>query len=172
MWAVQLLRLTYKRQIIRPSLCTSLIQIIALSFAGSGVAEPLKIHPLNPRYFSDGSGNVVYLTGSHTWANLQDKGTSNPPPTFEYKGYLDFLQHYNHNFIRLWTWEHSQNSNNVHFSPLPYLRTGPGTALDGELRFDLNHFNPDFFDRLRLRVMTARDRGLYVSVMLFRAGVP
>ena len=33
---------------------------------------------------------------------------------------------------------------------------------------DLNQFNPNFFTRLRERVSTARDKGLYVSVMLFQ----
>ena len=31
---------------------------------------PLRVHPTNPRYFSDGSGKAVYLTRSHTWTNL------------------------------------------------------------------------------------------------------
>lgn len=34
----------------------------------------LRVHPDNPRYFADDSGEAVYLTGSHTWANLQDIG--------------------------------------------------------------------------------------------------
>src|SRR5262245_55679789 len=33
---------------------------------------PLGVHPTNPRYFTDGSGKAAYLTGSHTWSNLQD----------------------------------------------------------------------------------------------------
>lgn len=35
---------------------------------------PLKVHPTNPRYFTDGSGKAVYLAGSHNWANLVDLG--------------------------------------------------------------------------------------------------
>jgi hypothetical protein len=34
---------------------------------------PLKIHPDNPRYFTDGSGKAIYLTGSHTWAVLHER---------------------------------------------------------------------------------------------------
>src|SRR5262245_14165752 len=41
---------------------------------------PLRVHPKNPRYFADGSGKAVYLTGAHTWANLQDIGFTDPPP--------------------------------------------------------------------------------------------
>jgi len=129
---------------------------------------PLRVHPANPRYFTDGNGQAIYLTGSHMHDNLVDHSTR---PTFDYPAYLDFLERYNHSFIRMWTWEHarvSQPANTwLDFSPLPYQRTGPGNALDGKPKFDLTKFNQAYFDRLRARVMGARDRGIYVSVMLF-----
>src|SRR5262245_41006134 len=68
----------------------------------------LRIHPTNPRYFTDGTETTdgtlkaVYLTGSHTWASLQDIGVTNPPPAFDFTAYLDFLERHHHNFIRLW----------------------------------------------------------------------
>src|SRR5512143_2795776 len=68
-------------------------------------AGPLRVLPANPRYFTDGSGQAVYLTGSHTWANLQDVGLTDPPPAFDFPAYLDFLERHHHNFIRLWRWE-------------------------------------------------------------------
>ena len=46
---------------------------------------PLRVHPQNPRYFADGSGRAVYLTGSHTWSNLQDQGPKDPPKPFDYE---------------------------------------------------------------------------------------
>src|SRR5687767_15407079 len=30
----------------------------------------LRVLPSNPRYFTDGSGRAIYLTGSHVWWNL------------------------------------------------------------------------------------------------------
>jgi hypothetical protein len=50
---------------------------------------------------------------------------------------------------------------------MPYLRTGPGVALDGKQKFDLTQFNQGFYDRMRQRVIQAGDRGIYVSIMLF-----
>jgi hypothetical protein len=49
-------------------------------------------------------------------------------------------------------------------------RTGPGVALDGEPKFDLTQFDPEYFDRLRSRVSAALDCGIYVSIMLFMDG--
>ena len=66
---------------------------------------PLTVHPTNPRYFADAQGNPVYLTGSHTWSNLQDEWTASYPAVFDFQAYLEFLQEHNHNFIRLWRWE-------------------------------------------------------------------
>jgi len=132
---------------------------------------PLKVNPVNPRYFTDGTGKAIYLTGSHTWNNFQDIGDEDAPP-FDYTAYLDFLKDHNHNFIRLWVWEHAAwfqaTKEKILFCPMPYERTGPGEALDGKLKFDLNRFNQKFFDRLRARVIAARERGIYVSVMLFQ----
>ena len=46
---------------------------------------PLRVHPQNPRYFTDATGKAVYLTGSHTWSNLVDMGPSDPPPTVRFR---------------------------------------------------------------------------------------
>ena len=72
----------------------------------SGTAATLLSRSVqNPRYFQNESGQAVYLTGSHTWSNMQDNGTVDPPPSFNYSAYLDFLTARNHNFFILWAWE-------------------------------------------------------------------
>jgi len=135
------------------------------------ITGTLRVSGKNPRYFTDGSGRAIYLTGSHTWANLQELRASPDAPNFDYEAFLDFMQEYNHNFMRMWAWEQAAwtpNTNvKVLFEPLPYLRTGPGNALDGGLKFDLKAFNEDYFSRLRSRVVEASRRGIYVSIMLF-----
>jgi hypothetical protein len=131
---------------------------------------PLRVHPQNPRYFTDGTKyagrdlpRAVYLTGSHTWNVLQDSPGADP---FDYDGFLDFLAKYNHNFFRLWT---RMGTGGGPPTPVPtiYERTGPGKGNDGELKYDLRRFNAHFFERLRARVKAAGDRGIYVAVMFF-----
>ncbi len=144
---------------------------------GSGgaptTAGPLRVSTVNPRYFADRTGKIVYLTGSHTWGNFRDRGLTDPPAPFDFAQYLNFLVSHNHNFIRLWAWEqpHSWNNNldqlERYFIPFPWMRTGPGTANDGKPQFDFTKFDQSFFDRLRGRVTSAAARGVYVSVMLF-----
>jgi hypothetical protein len=144
-----------------------------LSVIHSGqIMGPLRVNAENPRYFTDDSGKAILLTGSHTWSNLQDSGRSSPPPAFDYKGFLDFLEANNHNFFRLWAWEQARwsldsPSDDYWFAPMPFKRVGPELALDGLPKFDLTQFNQEYFDRLRERVVEAGERGIYVSVMLF-----
>ena len=146
------------------------------AFAGPATG-PLRVCEANPRYFTDGSGKAIYLTGSHTWYNLVDIGPSDPPPPFDFPACLDWMKKLNHNFIRMWTWElatwnteanSNKNENRLHYSaPQPYARTGPGNALDGKPKFDLKKYDPEYFKRLRSRVEAAGRQGIYVSVMLF-----
>ncbi len=154
---------------------TITVLILLISWTASGAtpaAGLLRVLSSNPRYFTDGSGSAVYLTGSHTWASLQDIGLSDPPPAFDFPGYLDFLERHHHNFIRLWRWEFPQwmernKQRSFYCAPQPWPRTGPGEALDGKPKFNLERFDGDYFERLRSRVTSARDRGIYVSIMLF-----
>jgi hypothetical protein len=138
----------------------------SVSQTGTG---PLRVLSTNPRYFTDGSGKAVYLTGSHTWSNLVEEPGINT--FFDYQGYLNFLITNNHNFIRLWSWQAQFEEGGVirvlPDVPLPWPRTGPGPAVDGKLKFDLTKFDQSYFDRLRSRVIAARDKGIYVSIMLY-----
>jgi hypothetical protein len=151
--------------------------------AAEAARGPLRIHPDNPRYFTDGtktpegSWKTVFLTGSHTWNNLVDMGRTDPPEAFDWDAYLEFLGRHHHNFIRLWAWDSTTwdtranerlGKDFIHVvSPLPWARSGPGNALDGKPKFDLTRFNPDYFQRLRSRVESAGSNGIYVGVMIF-----
>ena len=137
---------------------------------------PLRVHPTNPRYFTDDGQRAIYLTGAHTWDSLPDMGEADPPAAFDFNAYLDFLSKRDHNFIRLWRWElvswdtaanDKKTAKRLVAAPHPWPRTGPGQALDGKPKFNLDQFNDDYFQRLRSRVLAARERGIYVSVMLF-----
>lgn len=135
---------------------------------------PLRLHPANPRYFTDGmkgpdgSLKAIYLNGSHHWNNLLDSAKRGKPLTekFDYDRYLGFLAKFSHNYIRMWAWEVGEND--VYYEPAPWVRTGPGNALDGKPKFDLTQFNPEYLQRLRSRVVAAQKRGIYVGVMLFQ----
>jgi hypothetical protein len=140
------------------------------------ITLPLKAHPQNPNYFADGSGRAVYLTGSHTWNNLQDWGTDDAPEAFDFEAYVKMLVEHGHNFTVLWQTElpgfrglptKDKDSPDFYVTPQPWLRTGPGTASDGKLKFDVTQFNEAYFARLRERVERLHQAGIYAGVYLF-----
>ncbi len=163
------------RSTIRTLACALYIFVSGAALAATA-SGPLRVHPGNPRYFTDDSGKAILLTGSHTWNNLVDMGPTDPPASFDYEAYLSWLKQNHHNFFRLWTWELSvwntrgvqkQKGTVHHVWPQVWKRTGPGNALDGKLKFNLRKLNDDYFSRLHDCVKGAQDQGLYPSVMLF-----
>lgn len=147
---------------------------------------PLRVHPTNPRYFTDGSGKAIYLTGLQGGWEMQDDawGGYAAPGTrivSDFHRYLRILQENNLNYIRLWNVETTgwdKGPAEMVAGPMPYVRTGPGNALDGKPKFDLDQFDTGnlispqlnsshFFERLRARVIAGRDRGVYVMIMFF-----
>ena len=137
----------------------------------SQTSGPLKVDTKNPRYFTDNRDRIVYLTGSHTWENLQDMLIPGDKP-FDFSEYLEMMKKNGHNFMRLWMFEQplmaSWTSDTINFDPLPFARTGPGMAKDGKPKFDLTKYNPAYFKRLRKRIIDAGKKNIYVSVMLFQ----
>jgi Family of unknown function (DUF6298) len=133
---------------------------------------PLQHNLANPRYFTDASGQAIYLTGSHTWAVMQDMWLEGDVPIItDYNAFITMMADYGHNFMRFWQWQTVKNAPwNDHptvFSPQPYLRPGPLLANDGLPRFDLTAWNEGYFARLRERAVAAGAKGIYVSIMLF-----
>lgn len=165
----------------KPIITSILLIVVFLSNSSQAAPTngPLRVCPDNPRYFADTNGKAILLVGSHVWYNLIDMGPQNPPRPFDYGAYLDWMGKYGHNFMRMWTWEMTQwdtTHNSAHArkdvtrfyaSPHPWLRCGDGKALDGKPKFDLTKFNPAYFQRLRQRIEAARQKGIYVSIMLF-----
>ena len=93
--------------------------------------SPLRAHPDNPLYFTNGSGRAIWLTGSHTWATFQERGVAGQTPDFDYDAWLDFMARNGHNFLRLWRWEHAQW---MQFVPAETLiRYEPMCACQGKM---------------------------------------
>ncbi|MBM3473522.1 MAG: DUF4038 domain-containing protein [Armatimonadetes bacterium] len=135
-------------------------------------AGPLRVLDRNPRYFTDDSGRAIYLTGSHTWAVMQDMWLeTREPRRTDFEGFLRMCEDHGHNFMRFWQWMHTRNAawsrTPTLFEPQPWERPGPELARDGRPKFDLTRWNEAYFARLRERIEAAMRHGIYCAVMMF-----
>jgi hypothetical protein len=132
---------------------------------------PLKA-TTNPHYFVNTAGKAVLLTGSHTWDDFQDTDQSSSPAAFNFTSYVSFLTSHSQTATILWhkdlpTYCFWGAGGTWHMSPFPWLRPGPGTASDGQPKFDVTQFNQAYFDRLRSRAIQLQQSNIYAIVELF-----
>jgi len=96
--------------------------------------------------------------------------------TFDFERYLEEAAARHQTLTRLFLlFRELQTARNPH-SPLkmespdfvtPWPRTGPGRALDGEPRYDLDQWNDEFFSRLDRFIAFAGERDIVVELTLF-----
>ena len=136
-----------------------ILAALAIGCSSQPSTEPIRIHPDNWRLFQNANGEPVVFTGSHTWMRDRDgrKWIGDGWNIDKFNLYLDFLEYWNHNYIRLWMWEHP----------------GDTSALDVWIRnkdgkYDLSKVNPEYLNLVKSFVKVAGDRGMYVGVMLFQ----
>jgi len=133
-----------------------ILLLLLLSFADLTGNSPLRIHPKNFHYFTDDSGRAIVLSGSHTWLRKRENRRYVPDgwDLVKFNKYLDFLQFWNHNYTRLWMWEHKGDVD-------IWVKGADG-------KYDLSKLNQEYFDLIKSFVASAESRGIYVGVMLFQ----
>src|SRR5918994_736136 len=160
--------------------------VLAIVFVGAGllraqaeatpqVAKPLTLLPENPRYFLfRGQPTVLITSGEHYGAVVN--------PDFDYIPYLDELARHGFNHTRLFSGSYIESENFIaglgYDNPLaprpgrallPWARSDRAGAAEGGNRFDLDRWNPAYFERLRHFVQEAGRRNIVVEVVLFSA---
>lgn len=127
----------------------------------------LSVSGVNSRYLVNQNNDPVFLVGFHTWSNVQDAGTSDPPDAFDWNTYLTALTSRGLNFTKLWTFESPRGWGRYRLQNR-YPRTGGGVAADGYARFDTSSVDTTYLDRLESRVSDCLDVGIYCCVQLFQ----
>jgi len=133
------------------------------------MSEPIKIHPKNPKLFEYGGEPVMLCTPTEHYGAVMNR-------PFDYCRYLEDMRDKSINFTRLFLlFRELQAPTNPYStckpeSPdyiTPFPRTGPGIAADGEPKYDLTQWNPEFFCRLHEFLSIAEEYGVIVEVVLF-----
>lgn len=137
--------------------------------APAGQARPaIAIHPENPKYFLFRGKPVFLLTATEHYGSVLNR-------PFNCRKYLDDLVDQHMSLTRTFLLYRELPSAKNPASPCkprpedyiaPWPRTGPGLALDGQPKFDLDAWNPEFFDRLHRFLDLASERGIVVELTL------
>jgi hypothetical protein len=137
--------------------------------AQSASSSPISIHPENPKYFLFRGKPLALIAATEHYGSVVNS-------RFDFERYLREAADKKQTLTRLFLlFRELQNQRNP-YSPLkvespdflaPYLRTGPGRALDGEAKFDLDQWNPAYFARLHHFLTRASELGIVVEVTLF-----
>jgi CSLREA domain-containing protein len=144
----------------------------------------ISVYQYNDRWFADTDGNALHLVGhqifcfatNQTYSNEDTKMADGAGTTrdvhcqadLDWDWYKDWLKDSGLNFVRIWIFLSSGDGNpaNPIASPLPYARTGSGTATDGQPKFDLSEWDDTFWSRLDTRIGWLEDNDIYVSIMM------
>ncbi|MCW5557544.1 MAG: hypothetical protein KIT22_06915 [Verrucomicrobiae bacterium] len=144
----------------------------ATLLAGAAFAEdPIALHPGNPHYFLwRGQPTVLLTSGEHYGAVLNRD--------FDFSRHLQTLASDRLNYTRIFSgaYVEPEGAFNIARNTLapdgarflaPWARSDqPGYAGGGN-RFDLNRWNPEYFDRLKAFVREASRQGVVVELTLF-----
>jgi Cellulase (glycosyl hydrolase family 5)/Family of unknown function (DUF6298) len=142
--------------------------VLSLSRPGKDMSMPIRIHAENSKIFEFRGKPLVLVTATEHYGAVMNR-------PFRFDRYLADAAEKGHTLTRLFMlFRELQTAINPYStckpeSPdyvAPFVRTGPGHALDGELKYDLDAFNPEFFDRLHQFVSLASQYGIIVEIVL------
>jgi hypothetical protein len=133
------------------------------------MTSPIRLHPANPKFFEFRAKPLILVTATEHYGAVMNRPFCCEP-------YLDDLVDKRMTLTRLFLlFRELQSPRNPsstckpdssdYITPFP--RTGPGRATDGELKYDLDRWNPEYFERLHRFMSLASQHGIIVEVTLF-----
>ncbi len=127
------------------------------------------MHPENPRYLLFRGKPLVLIAATEHYGSVLNR-------PFDYVAYLDDLAKKKLTLTRTFLlFRELQSASNPYSTCkpesadyiAPWPRSGVGKALDNESKYDLDRWNPEFFERLQRFLADASKRGIVVELTLF-----
>lgn len=152
--------------------CVAALCLLTADWAiHAGAQTPVRLHPENPHYFlHNGKPTVLITTAEHYGAVLNLR--------FDQIAYLDELRSHGLNLTRTFTGTYREDGTGPHGnSPLspgrgpanyiaPWAWSDVAGGYDGK-KFDLDRWNPAYFERLKSFLRPAGEREIAVELVLF-----
>jgi hypothetical protein len=149
--------------------CAAAVAFTVALAAGAQTQDAVKIDPENPKYLLFRGKPLVLVSASEHYGSVINR-------PFDFEKYLDDAAARGMTMTRTFLLFRELQSARNPSSPCkpdspdyiaPWVRTGPGNALDGEPMYDLDRWNPEYFDRLHRFLEAASKRGIVVELTVF-----
>lgn len=132
------------------------------------MGNAVRIHPDNPKCFEFRGKPLALITATEHYGSVMNR-------PYDFERYLADANEKHQTLSRLFMlyrelqiavnpYSTCKPESTDYISPFP--RTGPGYALDGEPKYDLDQWNPEFFDRLHRFLSLASDYGIIIEVVM------
>ena len=131
--------------------------------------DTIRRHPENSKIFQFRGKPVVLVCATEHYGSVMNR-------PFNFERYLADAKAKSQTLTRLFTlFRELQDCVNP-YSPCkpespdyisPFKRIGPGNALDGQPKYDLGQWNPEFFDRLHRFLSMSGEYGIIVELVFF-----
>lgn len=151
------------------------ILVLLLGFFYRSYGQPIALHPENPHYFQfKGKPTVLITSGEHYGSVIN--------PDFNFDLYLETIHREGFNHTRIFLGDYAEKEGDFcitqnSLSPesgkflAPWIRSkNAGNSLGGNT-FDLDNWNPEYFERLHQFMVKANDLGIVVEGVLFFEGM-
>jgi Family of unknown function (DUF6298)/Cellulase (glycosyl hydrolase family 5) len=144
-----------------------LLGLAALSVAQA--QDAVKIAPDNPKYLWFRGKPLVLISASEHYGSVINR-------PFDYEKYLADAAEHKMTMTRTFLLYRELQSARNPSSPCkpespdyisPFVRSGPAKALDGEPTYDLDKWNPEYFERLHRFLDLASQKGIVVALTVF-----
>jgi hypothetical protein len=129
----------------------------------------VRINPENPKYLLFRGKPLALISASEHYGSVINR-------PFDFEKYLDDAAAHKMTMTRTFLLYRELQSARNPSSPCkpespdfiaPWVRTGPEKALDGEPVYDLDRWNPEYFERLHRFLDAASKRGIVVELTVF-----
>lgn len=143
--------------------------MFAAALCVANAQEAVKIDPANPKYLLFRGKPLVLVSASEHYGSVINR-------PFDYEKYLADAAEHKMTVTRTFLLYRELQSARNPSSPCkpespdyisPYVRKGPGKAMDGEPVYDLDEWNPEYFERLHRFLDSASKRGIVVELTVF-----
>jgi hypothetical protein len=154
---------------MRKSILWKAVALAGMAVSVAHAEQAVRIDPDNPHYLLYRGKPLALISASEHYGSVINR-------PFDFEKYLDDAAAHKITMTRTFLLYRELQSARNPSSPCkpespdfiaPFVRKGPGKALDGEPVYDLDTWNPEYFDRLHRFLEAASKRGIVVELTVF-----